>query len=420
MPLGGDTVVMPRGGANLLMPLGGNRLRKGTRVLEGKRIIFALRGVVLLATLALLFTGLPRPLLAQGAAAAPQPATLVPDTLIGRANAGTVGVISGGVDGTYIRIAADLAAVLDDGDRLRVLALIGKGSVKNLSDIMMLRGIDIGIVQSDVLAFAKRDRTLPAVALVVQYIAKLYDEEVHVLARRDITRLEDLAGKPVNIDVRGSGTAMTASLMFDYLRIATTATYDDQGTALEKLKTGQIAAMVYVAGKPARLFSTLDAASGLHFLPVPMTPALLDTYLPSSLGHDVYPGLVAPGGDVYTIAVGAVMAVYGWPANTDRYKRVARFVNDFFDKFEAFQRPPRHPKWKEVNIAAQVPGWTRFAAAQDWLNRQPGGAGQPTLRTEFDAFTARTAPGRAAMTEAERDALFQQFMDWQKTRRPAP
>src|SRR6476469_2834886 len=70
-----------------------------------------------------------------------------------RANAGTVGIVSGGVDGTYVRIAADLASVLDDGDNLRVLPIIGKGSVRNLLDVIFVRGIDIGIVQSDVLAY---------------------------------------------------------------------------------------------------------------------------------------------------------------------------------------------------------------------------------------------------------------------------
>jgi TRAP-type uncharacterized transport system substrate-binding protein len=72
--------------------------------------------------------------------------------LAARANAGTVGIISGGADGTYVRIAADLAAVLDDGDSLRVLPILGKGSLQNLSDILVLRGVDVGIVQSDVLA----------------------------------------------------------------------------------------------------------------------------------------------------------------------------------------------------------------------------------------------------------------------------
>jgi uncharacterized protein len=280
-----------------------------------------------------------------------------------RANAGTVGIISGGPDGTYVRIAADLAAVLDDGDALRVLPILGKGSLQNIADILVLRGVDIGIVQSDVLAYARREKLLPGVDSLIQYIAKLYDEEVHVLARADVARIEDLAGKPVNVDVRGSGTAMTATLLFDALGIPVVARNDPQDSALERLRRGDIAALVYVAGKPARLFGGIPADAGLKLLPVPATPALLETYLPAEFRHADYPALVPEAGTIETIAVGAVMAVYAWPAATERHRKVARFVEAFTTKFPAFLQPPRHPKWREVNLAAQVPGWTRFTPA---------------------------------------------------------
>lgn len=285
------------------------------------------------------------------------------NTLTARANAGTVGVISGGVDGTYIRIASDLASVLDDGDNLRVVAMIGKGSLQNLSDIMLLRGVDVGIVQSDALAFARRRQLLPGLDRLVQYIAKLYDEEVHVLARSDIAGLSDLAGKPVNVDVRGSGTAMTASLIFDALGIAPDIRNDTQDVALDRLRRGEIAALVFVAGKPARLFSSIPAGSGLKFLPFEMTPALIETYLPARIAAADYPALVPEGGAVDTVAVGAVMAVYGWTPGNERHRKVANFVERFFARFDDFLRPPRHPKWREVNLAAQVPGWTRFDVA---------------------------------------------------------
>jgi TRAP transporter TAXI family solute receptor len=298
-----------------------------------------------------------------GGAALAQGVTPTLNALAVRANAGTVGIISGGPDGTYVRIAADLAAVLDDGDALRVLPILGKGSLQNIADILVLRGVDIGIVQSDVLAYARREKLLPGVDSLIQYIAKLYDEEVHVLARADVARIEDLAGKPVNVDVRGSGTAMTATLLFDALGIPVVARNDPQDSALERLRRGDIAALVYVAGKPARLFGGIPADAGLKLLPVPATPALLETYLPAEFRHADYPALVPEAGTIETIAVGAVMAVYAWPAATERHRKVARFVEAFTTKFPAFLQPPRHPKWREVNLAAQVPGWTRFTPA---------------------------------------------------------
>ncbi|UFN48998.1 TRAP transporter substrate-binding protein [Roseomonas sp. OT10] len=314
----------------------------------------------------------PQPAAPPPAAARPAPPRSMAEA-VNRANAGTVGVVSGGVDGTYIRIAADLAAVLDEGDRLRVLPILGKGSVQNLGDIAYLRGIDIGIVQSDSLAFVRRERLLPGADGLIRYIAKLYDEEVHLLAGPGVERIEDLAGKPVNVDVRGSGTAMTASLIFESLGIPVRVTNDTQDLAVQKLRSGEIAALVYVAGKPARLFSALPAGTGLRFLSVPMTPALLETYLPSRLGAGDYPNLVAEDAPVETVAVGAIMAVYAWQPGSERHAKVMRFVDSFTKRFPALLRPPRHPKWREVNLGAQAPGWVRFqtAAAPAAVPRSP-------------------------------------------------
>ena len=147
------------------------------------------------------------------------PAVPKPMRVTAQANAGTVGVISGGVQGTYVRIAADLASVLDDGAQLRILPIIGRASVQNIADMLFLRGVDVAIVQADVLAYMRRERMYPGIERTVQYITKLYDEEVHILARADIARVEDLAAQPVNVDVAGSGTSMTATVVFDALGI---------------------------------------------------------------------------------------------------------------------------------------------------------------------------------------------------------
>jgi TRAP transporter TAXI family solute receptor len=333
---------------------------------------------------------------------------------VASANAHTVGVISGGVDGTYIRIASDLSAVLDAGDDLRVLTVVGKGSLQNVSDILYLRGIDIGLVQSDVLAYAKLNHLYPGLEKSLQYISKLYDEEVHVLARPDINAIEDLAGKKVNVDVHGSGTAMTSSVLFQGLGIKVDPTYDDQETALEKLKRGEIAALVYVAGKPAKLFSGLSTDSGLHFLSVPFAEKLVDTYLPAELDHAAYPGLVA-GKPVDTIAVGSVMAVFAWGPRTDRYARVSRFIDAFFSKFQQFLQPPRHPKWRDVNLAAQVPGWVRFAPAQAALDRLPSlTVASSAQQTQFKNFLANANVAPSDLTEAQQQELFQNFLLWQQ------
>ncbi|MGI4950539.1 MAG: TAXI family TRAP transporter solute-binding subunit [Janthinobacterium lividum] len=301
---------------------------------------------------------------------------VIPDAQVAAPNA-LLGFVSGGLSGTYLRIAADVAAVFAvDRPQMRVLPIAGRGSLQNVSDILNARDVDVGIVQSDVLASLRRDRSLAGLETSLGYLAKLYDEEVHILARAAIGGIADLRGKRVNVDVRGSGTALTAAVMFDALDIRPVLLNDDAETALAKLQRGEIDALVYVAGKPARLF-TGDCGSGLHLLALPADRLLLQSYVPSRFSHADYPGLIAPGATVDTLAVGAVLAVYNWQPGSERYIRLSRFVDALFERLPVLQAAPRHPKWREVSLTAQVPGWTRFAAAQAWLQQRGAGAGEP-------------------------------------------
>ena len=340
---------------------------------------------------------------------APRPADAV-----ARANQGVVGIITGMEGGTYARTGADLT-ILDD-ETLRVVPTLGKGSLRNLSDILYLRGIDIGFVQADALTYATQHALFPNLAQSIRYIAKLFDEEVHVLARKDIAKLEDLQGQRVNVDVVGSGSAMTAGILLDAFGIKATVENDKQVNAIQALKAGQIAAVIQVGGAPMPLFADLPADSGLHLLPVPINPTLAKTYLPTEFTHDAYPRLVAGATAVPTLAVGSVLAVYAWPSATERYARVTRFVNAFFSRFDEFQQPPRHPKWREVNLTAEVPGWTRFQPAQDWLIQQTmAGKANAATQARFNSFLSQAAPGiDGHLTDAAKAELFQQFLAWDK------
>ena len=339
-------------------------------------------------------------------------------TLRERVNKGTVRLMAGGVNGTYIQVAADLASVLDDVEDLRILPLIGKGSVQNITDLLYLRGIDICIVQSDVLTYLQRQKTFRALNRRVHFITKLYNEEFHLLADRETETIQDLAGKKVNVGINGSGTHMTASTVFDTLEIEIDPTSFDQALALEKLKQGEIAAMVYVVGKPARLFQDMKAEGGIHFVPVPSTTPLLEHYLVSHLTTEDYPGLVPEGSKISTVAVGAVLAAFNWSPDTPRYQNVARFVDAFFSHFEEFQKAPRHEKWKEVKLTARIPGWTRFKAAGDWL-KQNQKTPEEEMRALFMQFLSKgaTESGTSPLTEEHKALLFREFMRWQSQSR---
>src|SRR5215468_7299360 len=155
-------------------------------------------------------------------------------------NRGVVELETAGGAGISVRIAEELANLIDDGSTRRVLPVIGKGTLQNITDLKLLRGIDMAILQTDVLDYARQQNLFPGIDYWVTYIAKLYNEEFHLLARQDIKTVADLAHERVNVDLREAGTAITAVRLFELLKIPVTATNDDQETALDKLRKGEI------------------------------------------------------------------------------------------------------------------------------------------------------------------------------------
>ena len=287
-----------------------------------------------------------------------------------RVNAGLVSIVSGSLDATGLGLATDLAVGLDGvRDHLRILPVVGKGAFQNVTDIAFARGIDMGVVQTDVLAALKREPSFPGIENYLQYITKLYDEEVHILAATGINSIKDLASKKVNFGMPDSGTHTTADSLFRALDISVEATSFSQPVALEKLRREEIAALVFVAGKPAHLFEEVRPDEHLHFLSIPATDDLRKAYTLANLTSADYPDLIESGRSISTVAVGTVLAAYNWPARTERYHRMAQFVRTFFDRLHGFQVPPHHPKWREIDVTAPVPGWRRFAAAREWIRK---------------------------------------------------
>jgi uncharacterized protein len=331
-----------------------------------------------------------------------------------RLNANTVAIIAGNPNATYLTIAYDMSDVLDDGDNFRILPVIGKGGGQNIRDVRFLKGIDLGITQSIILNEFRASNEIGNIDDQIVYIAKLFNEEMHVVVRADsgITALDQLDGKKVNFSDVGSGSQLSSRDVFRRLGLHPQEVNMGQGDALEKLKTGELAATILIAGKPTGAMGKLRASDGLRFLPVAFAKPLQADYLPAVLGHADYPNMVEAGHDVDTIAVGAVLIAYNWPKDSDRYRRIAKFVDVFFPKLAEFQKPPHHPKWRETNLAATLPGWTRFAEADDWLahNRET----QPAAtQQQFDRFLSTKGVSAGSDNSPERERLFQQFLQWQ-------
>jgi TRAP-type uncharacterized transport system substrate-binding protein len=321
-------------------------------------------------------------------------------------NANTVTLVTGSFGSTYAQIGADLAAVLDNGTTLRVLPVLGRGSVQAVADILLLKGVDAGIVRKDTLAYLERNDFANNIRNQFVYVAKMFNEEMHVLAPRAIRSMKDLDGKTVVVDLPDSSTFVTSINVFERLGIRPHLVYVEPRLAVDMLRKGEVDAIVAVEGKPVQWLSQVSDPN-LHLVPVEYEKSLNEEYLPSELSSADYPNLVS-GAPVDTIAAEAILASYNWPATSERYRRLSIMVDSLFSRIAQLQRPPYHPKWKEFALRAPVAGWTRFQAAQEWVDRNFPPAGTAAASAAVDTSHEPT--------QKDAGPALRQFLKWRTNR----
>jgi TRAP transporter TAXI family solute receptor len=327
-------------------------------------------------------------------------------------NANTVTLLTGTIGGTYVQFGADLASVLDDGGNLRVLPIIGRGSVQGVADILFLKGVDLGIVRADTLDYLERKGFAKDIKKQFTYVTKLYNEEMQVVAPKTIKSLNDLEGKTVSVDLPNGGTFVTALTVFERLGIKANFVYIEQRIAMEKLKKGDLDAVIVVGGRPYVSITTFNNDGRFHLAAVDYSKPLQSDYLPATLTSKDYPNLIPEGETVDTIAVPSVLAAYNWAPNTERRRKLALFVDAFFTKFAALQNPPFHPKWMEVSLPAPLAGWDRLPLAQQWLDKH----GVEPVKRRFEAFLQENPAATHIQSVADKEALFRQFQAWEAGR----
>src|ERR1700682_38115 len=319
-----------------------------------------------------------------------------------RLNANTVSIVAGSPEETYLDITHDLAVLLNV-DNLRILPIVGMGGAQNIRDVLYLKGMDIGITSAQMLRyFASTGELTTALDQRLNYIARLFPEEMHVVAGRGGKTLGELNGKKVNFSDSGSSTQITARDVFGLLGVAVDEVNLSQADAITAIKNGEIAATVVFSGKPAGIFSRISANDNLHLVEIPVSRTLENVYSAARLEQSLYPNLIEKAEGIQTIAVDAVLITNNWQPASDRYRRVAKFVESWFSRFAEFKKPPRHPKWQEVDFSKELPGWQRFPAAADFLQQ-----------AKFEEFRAKFHGGSvAAQTPTEKQRLFREFRDW--------
>jgi hypothetical protein len=317
-------------------------------------------------------------------------------------NEWTVGVAGGFLEGTFIRYAVELGKALDDGESLRVLPIVTYGSDDNMKALLYLKGVDVAALYTDTMEVYKRAGHVKDIDQRINYISQLLLGEFYVWVRPEIRSPRDLDGKTVSLGPKGSSATTTGPIVFERLGVHPNYVYLAATIAVEKMKTGEIAASVSTGAKPNSLFVNLKPEPGYHFLPIDYGPKFADYYVPCPLSHDDYPQLIPAGESVDTLCSPAVLAVYNFPKGSDRARRLERFIQFYFERFDRLLQPSFHPKWKEINLAAKVPGWNRYWLASERLSE---------VQKKVDAPSPVERP--VSRSSAEQD-LFQEFLSWRK------
>ena len=293
-----------------------------------------------------------------------------------RINAWTVGLAGGLIEGAPLRLAAEIARVVNEEDKLHVIPMVTRGATENVNSLLYLRGVDTAIINTDALDDYKAQ--VPFIKGRLVYILSLFPSELHIFVRPEIRSLEDLRGKKVNFNTQGTAAAYSGPLIFSRLGLNVEKMFIPHQVALEQMKRGEVSAVVFVTSKPVDAFLKGRWDPGFKFLAVEYDTKFEDYYLPSSIEATDYPSLVPKGERIATIAVPTILVAYNWPQQSERYRRVARLVDHLFSRLERLQSPGFDPKWKEVNLRARVPSLERFRPAQEWLDHPQVGTAVPS------------------------------------------
>lgn len=275
-----------------------------------------------------------------------------------------MGVITGGAKGTYFQFGLNLEQLVKPmGIELDVYN--SNGSIENLYAVYKRPRTQMGIVQSDVLAFVSRVQTNPElkrIASKIKMVFPLYNEEIHVLGRNNIENFDGLTGKKVAIGKEGSGTYLTARLLFDIsdIRPQELITIGAED-ALSELKAGKIDAMFYVAGFPVKLFSEdVTEEDGLALIPI-LNKSILEFYPTSTIPANTYSWQKNP---VNTAAVKAVLVAFNFRRVNCEY--VGNFAKILFENKD-WLIENGHPKWKSVDLNFSLKGWEQYDCVKKYL-----------------------------------------------------
>jgi len=286
----------------------------------------------------------------------------------------SIGILAGFPGSTTAKLGEELARSLDGWSGVRVRTMVGKGSQHNVDDLLYLRGVDLAFINSDVMTNLRITKPDHPALKFIAYIAKVTESELHLVVQgeSDIQSIFDLAGRRVAIGGPGSGTALTSRLMMRLLGIRSTAIFMDKALSLEALKNAEVDAVFMLGAKPLPILENVRAEDDLRLVGIdhPFEDGDQEVYTDAEFVSTDYPNLVQDK-ILPTIGVPIVLAAYDrFSRSSARYKNIVTFTAAFLETVPRLQQPPRHPKWRQIDLNAEISGWSRLELVEQSLRNQ--------------------------------------------------
>jgi uncharacterized protein len=248
--------------------------------------------------------------------------------------------------------AVVIARTLDHTSKLRVLPIIGRGSLQSLNDLLFLDSADVAIVSSDSLAYARRQKLYAEDAGKLRYLAKLSNSGIVLLTRGDVGNINDLAGRKVAAGSADSDSFIAASLLFGDVGVDIERVTVNGSEAIAALRDGRIDAALLTTHESGEALAALPANSGLRILPLAASERLADAYAPAILTQEQLPNLISKDQPVETVTAAIVLAVYDWPKTSRHFSKLKTFSAALYGNYFSSLGKDR-----ATNFLAAVPGW---------------------------------------------------------------
>ena len=279
---------------------------------------------------------------------------------------GLVSVLTDGIVDPSGRATQAINQLADYASRLanvRVLPVAGHGAVANVRDLLYLRGVDLAVLNSDVLAFLDQTGQYPDARRRIRYVTHLFDQKVFLLVRKDINAIEDLRGRRLVVLSEAGSSRVTATVLFGLRKINVAVEAIGPGEVLDDAGLSKFDGALLLSDELLRVRFGAQTRQGYHLLPIAMTPELQKTYQSAVIGAQELAGF-SNAANVETVTVSTLLAVFNWTPLHGRYADVTNFIAAFFMNFKGLREQTSNSIWRQADIAAQSPGWTRFPAVQ--------------------------------------------------------